>query len=226
MRPVLALLSPPEPQPGEMTALRAMFDAGLARYHLRRPGLDLREVAVWLRALPEHLHRKVYVHAHHAELTGDYHVGGLHVRARDDEAAARITANRHGCALSRSCHTPGEVAACLGRFDDVFFSPVFAAISKPGYGPTPSEHLRDMHALLSARQPWAKRTRVLALGGITADRVQQCLAWGFDGVAVLGAVWTAADPVAAFSALQRACTISLGSSDASTETTSQLEGRS
>jgi thiamine-phosphate pyrophosphorylase len=43
------------------------------------------------------------------------------------------------------------------------------------------------------------------LGGIEASRIRDCEALGFDGVAALGGVWNAPDPVAAFRALQSAC---------------------
>jgi thiamine-phosphate pyrophosphorylase len=47
-----------------------------------------------------------------------------------------------------------------------------------------------------------RRAEVIALGGIDAARLPVCRALGFDGVAVLGSVWQAADPLKAFSELQ------------------------
>jgi thiamine-phosphate diphosphorylase len=38
---------------------------------------------------------------------------------------------------------------------------------------------------------------VLAIGGVTAERVRECRAAGAFGVAVIGAVWSAADPLEA-----------------------------
>lgn len=49
------------------------------------------------------------------------------------------------------------------------------------------------------------QTPVVALGGITAERVSQASELGFEGVAVLGAVWQAQDPVAAMEQLLAAC---------------------
>lgn len=49
------------------------------------------------------------------------------------------------------------------------------------------------------------KTPVVALGGITAERVSQASELGFEGVAVLGAVWQAQDPVAAMEQLLAAC---------------------
>jgi thiamine-phosphate pyrophosphorylase len=62
----------------------------------------------------------------------------------------------------------------------------------------------ELYSLLNSRTPDERRTTVLALGGVTAGRLPQIRALGFDGVAVLGAVWQAEDPVAAFCELQDA----------------------
>jgi thiamine-phosphate pyrophosphorylase len=128
---------------------------------------------------------------------------------------------------SRSCHDLTTLRAALGHYDSVFFGPVFPSISKPGYTteltvkvervvPTRSLKNKDLNAsgrrvppteissLLNSRTANGRRTAVLALGGITAERLPQVRALGFDGVAVLGAVWQANDPVAAFCEIKSA----------------------
>jgi thiamine-phosphate pyrophosphorylase len=128
---------------------------------------------------------------------------------------------------SRSCHDLAALRAALGHYDSVFFGPVFSSISKPGYTteltvqvergvPTCSMKNEDLNAsgrrvppteissLLNSRTLGERRTAVLALGGVTAARLPQIRALGFDSVAVLGAVWQADDPVAAFCEIQEA----------------------
>ena len=46
---------------------------------------------------------------------------------------------------------------------------------------------------------------VIALGGISVGRVAEASKMGFEGVAILGAVWQASDPVKAFDELQNEC---------------------
>jgi thiamine-phosphate pyrophosphorylase len=65
-------------------------------------------------------------------------------------------------------------------------SPIFASPSKPGYGPA-----LGTDALASLPLP------CFALGGVTATNAAACLAAGAAGIAVMGAVMTAADPAAA-----------------------------
>jgi thiamine monophosphate synthase len=42
------------------------------------------------------------------------------------------------------------------------------------------------------------RTSVFAIGGVDGDGLERCRDLGFDGGALLGAVWNEADPVRAF----------------------------
>ncbi len=111
---------------------------------------------------------------------------------------------------SRSCHDLATLRGVLGHYDSAFFGPVFPSISKPGYATELTAQVErgvppnEISSLLNSRTSCERRTAVLALGGITADRLPQIRALGFDGVAVLGAVWQADDPVAAFGEIQDA----------------------
>ncbi|GAA0795515.1 thiamine phosphate synthase [Spirilliplanes yamanashiensis] len=89
--------------------------------------------------------------------------------------------------VGRSCHDAAEVARLAGE-DYAFLSPVFPTASKPGYGPPLGP---AGAAALCSPVPW------FALGGVdTPARAAHCAAAGAAGVAVLGAVMTAADPAA------------------------------
>jgi thiamine-phosphate pyrophosphorylase len=81
--------------------------------------------------------------------------------------------------IGRSCHDGDSVPSSV---DYVTVSPVWASLSKPGYGPALGvDGLR--------RFVGRTRTPVLALGGIeSAAHVAACLAAGAYGVAVMGAV--------------------------------------
>ncbi len=76
-----------------------------------------------------------------------------------------------------SCHSLGEaMAAESGGADYVVLGPVFETPSKLGYGPPLGlEKLRDVTSRL--------RMPVLALGGITVERIRPCLDAGASGIA-------------------------------------------
>jgi thiamine-phosphate pyrophosphorylase len=87
----------------------------------------------------------------------------------------------------RSCHSVSDLArAAAEGCRWATLSPIFAPVSKPGYGPAlgPS-------ALAQAPLPtWA-------LGGVHAGNARTCLDAGAVGVAVMGAVLGAPDPAGA-----------------------------
>jgi thiamine-phosphate pyrophosphorylase len=221
---LLALISPPEDRPDEVRTVQALFEAGLARYHLRKPGLGEAETLRWLESLPERFHPRVHLHAHHG-LARRVRVGGIHFRSDNAAGADRAMPAAPALEVSRSCHTTHAVADGLGRFDALFFSPVFPSISKRGYGPTTPDDLDAVCALLRARPAHERRTRVFALGGMTPERVPQCVAWGFDGVAVLGAVWSAQDPLAVLAAFQVALAACTNGQSESNTSSIHWEGR-
>ena len=76
-----------------------------------------------------------------------------------------------------SCHSLGEALdAELGGADYLVLGPVFETPSKLGYGPPLGlEELRNVTSRIS--------TPVLALGGITVERVRPCLEAGAAGIA-------------------------------------------
>ncbi|MCL2260086.1 MAG: thiamine phosphate synthase [Fibromonadales bacterium] len=75
-----------------------------------------------------------------------------------------------------------------------FLSPIFDSISKQGYKAKYSkEELREGIAA------WKKKhsQKLFALGGVEASNIAELAELGFDGAAVLGAVWYSSDPVGA-----------------------------
>jgi thiamine-phosphate pyrophosphorylase len=196
----LVMISPERDEPREIAVLGALFAAGLERYHVRKPHWPAAQLETWLRALPAEWRSRLVLHQHH-ELVATIGLGGCH--SRDDGSAPRTPSADKGF-TSRSCHDLATLRPALGHYDSVFFGPVFPSISKPGHGPNDNFPPTELSLLLNSRTSHERRTAVLALGGVTAERLPQIRALGFDGVAVLGAVWQADDPVAAFCEIKSA----------------------
>jgi thiamine-phosphate pyrophosphorylase len=253
----LVVISPEDDDPREIAVLGSLMDRGLERYHVRKPHWTPLKLASWLDPLPDEWRSRVVLHQHH-DLVARFALGGRHwrdepaapgtaetslrrspsgwSRDRDSTSSSRIAspesgdpAPRRGGLTSRSCHEIATLRAALGRFDSVFFGPLFPSLSKPGYGPDSGDRARQpafgnrprpdgstgdgdapsaegrfngLADLLAHRTELERSTAVFALGGVTAGKLARVRALGFDGAAVLGAVWQAADPVAAFLALQ------------------------
>jgi thiamine-phosphate pyrophosphorylase len=219
----LIVISPEAEHASELAVLDAMFAAGLERYHVRKPAWSRAQLESWLRAVPIQWRSRLTLHQHH-ELVGEFGLGGVHWR---DEVGRDVPAepSRNGFAhnthlfahiesataqpeaspylTSRSCHDLATLRVALGHYDSVFFSPLYPSISKPGHAPRGDVSVKEISSLLAARSASDRRTSVLALGGITAERVAEVRALGFDGIAVIGAVWSASNPARAFAELQR-----------------------
>lgn len=193
----VVLVSPPDGRSDEVAVVERLFASGLERYHLRKPGWESCRVAMWLETLSARWRGRVFLHSY-ADLARTFALGGIHFRDDGDVPAGPAPRVPAECLTSRSCHTVAAVKAALGRYDSIVFGPVLPSLSKPGYGPVPAAVLDELRAVLLARTPAEKGTQTFAIGGVTAQSLEGCRALGFDGVAILGAVWNSADPVAAF----------------------------
>jgi thiamine-phosphate pyrophosphorylase len=194
------ILSPEDERPDEAAIATCLIEAGASRYHVRKPGWSRERLGNWLATVPLPLLTRCVLHSHH-DLALGLPLLGRHWRDEaglPDEMGPGFT--------SRSCHSIESLTASFARFSSVFYSPVFSSVSKPGYGGNAG--LGAIPSLLNARNETHHRTEVIALGGITPAGVAACAAWGFDGVATLGWVWQATDPVGAFNELKSA--VSLG----------------
>lgn len=114
---------------------------------------------------------------------------GLHLPSRGGDLAAA----RRQCPnvlLGVSCHDRGEVerAAAAGA-DYAWLSPFFAPTSKPLEG-------RALGADGFRRLREGVSIPVLALGGVTPERLAEAARAGAAGAAVLGSLFLAADPEA------------------------------
>jgi thiamine-phosphate pyrophosphorylase len=121
---------------------------------------------------------------------------GVHLPSGGNPEAART--RLPGALIGASAHAAEEASALLSAGADyVTISPVFPTDSKPGYGPALGlDGLTSIVAQTSGP--------VIALGGITAKNAALCLAAGARGVAVMGEVMRAADPLTTVEAISRA----------------------
>lgn len=196
----LIVITPEALDPREPAILSALFAAGLERCHVRKPAWSAAQLESWLRALPAAWRPRLVLHQHH-QLIAALGLGGAHWPDDPTKQRPSVLQPFSPSALpltSRSCHDLPSLRAALGRYDSVLLGPVFPSLSKPGHGPRNDVSFDELAAVLANRSTLERRTSVLALGGITAGRLPRVRALGFDGVALLGAIWQSANPVGAF----------------------------
>ena len=197
----LLVLSPESTYPDELEWVECLFESGLTRLHVRKPGWSPEELRRYILEIPEVCWPKLVLHKAY-ELVNELGLGGWHIKddtAHLKEAAQFQEYRSQRKTLSRSVHQLDDLKEDQRRWDYSFFSPVFDSISKTGYKPrytvsAISEKLLDESVGLGSR--------VYALGGIHRSNIRQCIELGFHGVALLGAIWHNDDPLASYQELR------------------------
>lgn len=196
----LIVITSPEPVEAEQHVCCQLFEIGLQTLHLRKPAAGLAELRRWLEVIPAEFHPRIMLHAHH-DLAQEFAVKGLHFRETDSMRAAETS--KHQLIFSTSFHTLEAPQQPQALFDYAFLSPIFQSISKKDY---PAAF--DLEAVRTTIPK--SSVPLIALGGITADKLGQVQVLGFAGAAVLGAVWEHPKPLQAFEAFWQRCSLVKG----------------
>lgn len=163
---------------GEADFIDRLFNHGLDRLHLRKPGADIGECRRLLDGISREWLPRIVVHDNFG-LCREYGLGGVHLNGRSPMAPPN-----HEGSVSRSCHSLEEISRYKGECDYLTLSPIFNSISKQGYMAA-----FEPEQLAAARDCGLIDSRVMALGGVTLENIPRVRELGFGGVAILGDVW-------------------------------------
>ncbi|MGF7039241.1 thiamine phosphate synthase [Mucilaginibacter lappiensis] len=182
----LIVISHPDAIANEARLINQLFENGLTRFHLRKPGYDAGQTAGLLREIDEQYHHYIALHQHHI-MTQDFGIKRLHYteqhRVNTDPEKLDLI-HQQGYILSTSVHDLATLYT-LKCFDNAFLGPVFNSISKPGYQAKWSDSFSlDKQGI---------QLNVIALGGIDLSNLSKIKVMNFDGAAVLGTVWNNPD---------------------------------
>lgn len=162
-------ITPEHISPIEHRMIAMILDAGWDYVHLRHPSASITDMRRLIQDIPQRYYRRLRLHGHF-ELLNEFNLGGIHLNHRCPNAPALYRG-----AMSRSCHSIDELSQ-YPECDYLTLSPIFDSISKQGYQAAFSEsQLQTLPA-----------NRVIALGGITPERIAQIMRYPFAGYAVLG----------------------------------------
>lgn len=179
----LIVISNPKAIANEGTIINSLFRMGLKCFHIRKPGSDRLTVRQLVEEIDPQYHANLSLHQFH-EIAPSYGMKRLHYTERDrmnlTEPALHSKLN-DGFILSTSIHDI-TLLQNLANFDYVFYGPVFNSISKKGY-------LGTLNNNFKLAKPSLK-PNVIAVGGVELSAMQLLKKMGFDGVAVLGALWS------------------------------------
>jgi thiamine-phosphate pyrophosphorylase len=178
----LVLISTPDFFDEEIALLSCFFDEGLQYFHLRKNNCQEEDIRKFLGTLPKQYHNKIILHSHFS-LVPEYGLKGIHFSSR---TKSLIPDYENYCFhKSISTHSMEEVESIQHvGYDYVFLSPVFNSISKADY-----KSGIDTKVFKEWKQNYHFPFDLIALGGIEKNNIQKTRQYGFEGVALLGAVW-------------------------------------
>jgi thiamine-phosphate pyrophosphorylase len=184
----LIIISPSTTFPDEAATVSALFEAGLQRFHLRKPSFSEEEMEDYVKTLPKEHLNKVVVHSAHV-LREKHQLGGIHF-TKKNVIPEEIKKVLRPYSVSCSAHSYKEAEEKTEGTDYIFLSPVYDSISKSGYmsGFQPFE-LKRFIRNYNLHSKGTQRAKIFALGGIDENNINSLKEMGFEGAALLGGIW-------------------------------------
>jgi thiamine-phosphate pyrophosphorylase len=188
----IIIITPEISVPNETERIHQLLADGLAKLHIRKPNFTTQDYRAYIAAIAPPYHNRLVIHGSY-ELLNEYNLAGIHLNsaARIHEATLKEIEKLHPASISTSFHAWSEIAENETHYDYVFISPVFDSISKAGY--KAAINLAGAKALKKQLQAKYKPCpAIIGLGGVTPANISLLQENGFDGAAMLGAVWESA----------------------------------
>lgn len=174
---------------GEAAIVTALLRAGLELFHIRKYGCSTAEFIAFIQEIPADLKNRLVLHHHH-ELGKELGLKRFHFSEQDRLAWQEKNWNGvdEQYSYSTSVHNLSGFNTLPAHFEYAFISPVFDSISKQNY----------KAESFDLKERTNDSVKLIALGGLDHSNAQQAMSWGFDGIALLGAIWKSANPIVAF----------------------------
>ncbi|MCB0483022.1 MAG: thiamine phosphate synthase [Flavobacteriales bacterium] len=184
----LIVISSPNKSHSEIRHVIDFFENGLEVFHVKKQGFSRAKMKEYLDMIPRKYRDRIVLHSHFY-LAPRYKLRGIHLSKRKSSDSLLNTFHyiyarlftRH-LKMSKSFHSIQSLMSDTGNYDYVLLSPVFdkheMQIFSAAFG---EKQLRN--TLFKTKH------KVIALGGITEDRIDIARRTGFYGVALHGLIW-------------------------------------
>lgn len=171
-------ITTPKVTSDDLPIIRGLIGKGIDVIHLRKPDSCIDECRDLLLRLTEKERGRIVIHDY-PELYDEFSLLGIHINKNVTSFPSGYSGLR-----TRSCHSFEEVRMYKGDYDYLFLSPIFDSISKQGYL---SGFSHD--ELVRASEEGIIDRKVVALGGVTFDKIEYLKGLGFGGAAMIGALY-------------------------------------
>lgn len=185
---MIVVISPEGNLPNETLWVNKLLEEGLDSFHVRKPYLDDTAVAKYIEQIEKKNYARIVIHDK-LKVAQEYGINRLHYSERERDEM--LSTSKENLVFSTSVHSINAFNALDTIWDYAFLSPIFPSISKRGYGVD-----TDVAKQLKLRTN--HKTKLIGLGGITPQNMNETLDLGLDGVALLGAIWQSENPLYTF----------------------------
>lgn len=193
----LILVSSPRKKEGEVADIIKMFEGGLERFHLRKPGVSKKYLQELIEQIPKQYYKRIVIHSNH-EYAFQYKLGGIHISKKHRKNAFRLKLKMMwyrfrypNLIITRSCHKLGDLLSDKNPYNYVFLSPVYDSITANSLSAN-----FNRRGLISTIEQCPHR--VYAMGGVQPEKFQEIADLGFSGAAVLGFLWSVDNRLATY----------------------------
>jgi thiamine-phosphate pyrophosphorylase len=192
----LILISPSDKKESEIPLLLNMFEQGLPTYHVRKTKYSTRQLQSFLKEIPEKYHKRIVIHSHH-ELAMKFNLKGVYISRSHKKrkiglwfSMLWLRFRKSDLQVSSTVRHTENISENELKYNYVFLSPVFDSLSGNFQAGFSESNIKS--ALQNTK------SKVIARGGISADKIQKAQELGFAGVAFYTSIWKTKDPAQEF----------------------------
>lgn len=191
----MIIISNPAEIANEIDILHTLFEEGLEFLHVRKPNYSKDEMRSFLSAINSIYYSKLVLHQHH-DVAAEFHINRIHFTESDRLEIQFSYSKPDWCnSLSTSVHSIEDFNILPNAFEYAFLCPVYPSISKENYVPS-----KNVFEEIKKRRN--EHTKLIALGGISPENIEQTITNGFDDFALLGTIWNSTNPIENFKKCQ------------------------
>lgn len=172
-------ITPPGTVDREVFIIKRLLAEGISIVHLRKPEAGIHECRRLLEGLDRQERARIIIHDY-PQLYEEFSLKGIHVNKNITNLPVGYNGFR-----TRSCHSFEELRRYKDEYDYLFLSPIFDSISKVGYKSAFTEE-----ELQKVAEEGLIDEKVIALGGVTFDKIPLLEKLNFGGAAMLGAIYS------------------------------------